>query len=104
MTPQVSWGTPEVEFLGLSRGAALDRKALELYYVKNLLLRESDERLTEEAAGPSDIQRLRCIGDVGCSRDRGVVRSALARAQDRGHTPDTHGVIRGWACDLCLGR
>src|SRR5229473_368553 len=58
----------------------------------------SDERTDEAAAaGPSDIQRLRGIGDVGCPRRRGVVGVALAGAPDRGHVADTNRTIRGRA-------
>src|SRR5438094_1735145 len=89
-------------------GGSLDKRAL--YSVKYTASRShlrhwprggSDERTDEAAAAsPSDIQRLRRFGDVGCSRGRSVVGVALAGAQDRDHAPDTHRVISGWPRDL----
>ncbi len=93
------------------QAGSLDKKAL--CCVKLSALRPncvtgpggSDERTDEAAAaGPSDIQRLRGIGDVGCPRGRSVVGVALAGAPDRGHVADTHRTIRGRPRAVRLGR
>src|ERR1700681_1436966 len=83
---------------------SLDKKLQVLYPAKYFLpwvTGGSDERLSDEA---SDLQGLRSLGDVGRSRDRSIVGVALAGAQDRGHTPDPHGAIRGWPLDPRLDR
>src|SRR6202166_3034879 len=73
------------------RPRSLDKQSSRLYSTKYFAL-------------ATYIQELRAAGGVGRRHGRSVAGVALARAPDRAHAPDAHGVLRGGACDRRLER